>query len=99
MPRHREPYTVLFCFLFCFVFFFKFLFLPLEEHEDTMERLVSREMFARRLLLTLFMLVWSGCFIACNHALVWGKDDPEGKVKNARVSSTFVTPRLDWSEY
>nr|CAH0111320.1 unnamed protein product [Daphnia galeata] len=49
-----------------------------------MERLVSREMFARRLLLTLFMLVWSGCFIACNHALVWGKDDPEGKVKNAR---------------
>lgn len=65
---------------------FDFLFLPLEEHEDTMKRLVCREMLARRWLLTLFMLVWSGLFIVCNHALAWGKDDPEGKVKNARVS-------------
>lgn len=51
-----------------------------------MKRLVCREMIARRWLLTLFMLIWSGLFIVCNHALVWGKNDPEGKVKNARVS-------------
>lgn len=51
-----------------------------------MERLVNRRMFVRRLLLPLFLLISSGHFIASSHAFVWGKNDPEGRVKNAKVS-------------
>lgn len=56
-----------------------------EKHEDNMERLVGRRMFVRRLLLPLFLLMSSHFIVSC-HAFTWGKDDPEGRVKNAKVS-------------